>query len=139
MSLASEPELPKNTRDAANGAMRYELVGEQNAGLVALAREEMRERQLLDLVVRRARELVVAVAERRAPEPGHRFDVLLAAVVPHVHALAAHEDERRAAVQRREIGVRMQHALEIERTEIDLAKRPARAMRFVSLCGKGRR
>ena len=106
---------------------------------MALAREEMRERQLLDLVVRRARELVVAVAERRAPEPGHRFDVLLAAVVPHVHALAAHEHERRAAVQRREIGVRMEHALEIERTEIDRGEAAGCAMRFAQLCGKGRR
>ena len=88
-----------------------ELFGEQNAGLVALAREEMRERQLLDLIVRRARELVVAVAERRAPEPGHRFDVLLAVVVPDVDALAAHEHERLAAVQRREIRVRVEHAL----------------------------
>jgi len=56
---------------------------------MALAREQMRERQLLHLLVRHARQIFVAVAERRAPETRHRLDVLPAAVVPDVDALAA--------------------------------------------------
>ena len=69
------------------------------------------ERQFLDLLVRRTRELVVAVAERRAPQARHRLEILLAAVVDNVHALAAHEHERRSAVQRREVRIRVKHAL----------------------------
>jgi hypothetical protein len=41
----------------------------------------------------------------------HRLDVLLAVIVEDVHAFAARQHERPAAVQRGEIGVGMQHAL----------------------------
>ncbi len=96
----------------------HELVGQQDRRLMALAGKEMRKRQLLDLLVGRPRELVVAVTERRAPQPRHRFDVLLAMVVPDVHAFTARQHEGPAAMQRREIRIRMQDAREVERVEV---------------------
>ena len=96
----------------------HELVGQQDSRLMSLAGKEMRKRQLLDLVVGRPRDLVVAVTERGAPQPRHRFDVLLAVVVPDVHASAARQHEGPAAMQRREIRIRMQDAREVERTEV---------------------
>ncbi len=102
-----------------------ELVGKQDAGLVTLAREHVRERQLLDLLVRDARQLLVAVPERRAPQAGHGLDVAAPVVVPDVNPFAAHEHERSRAMQRGEIRVGVQDAREIRRVEIDVAHDPS--------------
>src|SRR3970040_2334932 len=85
---------------------------------LALAREEMRERELLDLLVRSLGELLFAIAERCAPQTRHALDVLIAVVVPEVDALGARQNERSALVEGTQIRIGMKQPLEIKRFQV---------------------
>src|SRR5260370_39597509 len=74
------------------------------------AAEHMRRRGLA--------QLFVAVAERRAPQPGHALDIGLAVIVVDEDSLAALEHERAALPQGREIGIGMDEGLDIADGEI---------------------
>src|SRR4029077_16813801 len=85
---------------------------------MALRGEEMGEGQLAHLRRRGLDQLFVAVAQRRAPQPGHPFDIGFAFCVVYEHALAALEDQRTGFAQRREIGVGMDQGLDVADGEI---------------------
>ena len=85
---------------------------------MALASEEMAERELAHLRGRGFDQFFVAVAERRAPQPSHGLDVTLAVTVIDEHALAALYDQRTAISQRGEIGVGVSHSLDVADGEV---------------------
>jgi hypothetical protein len=85
---------------------------------VALAGKEMAERELAHLRGRGLDQFFIAVAERRAPQPGHTLDVGLAVAVIDEYALAALDDQRTGFAQRREIGVGVGHSLDIADGEV---------------------
>ena len=75
---------------------------------MALAGEEMAEGEFAHLLGGHIGKLVLTPAQRRGPQPRHRFDVILATFVIDAHALAALEDERTGFAQLHEIGVGVQ-------------------------------
>ena len=85
---------------------------------MALAGEEMRERELAHLRGGGLDQLLVAVAERGAPQPRHAFDVTFAFGVVDEDALASFQDERAGFAQRRELGVGMEEGLDVADREI---------------------
>jgi hypothetical protein len=66
------------------------------------------ERQLLHLLVGDRGQPLVREAERRRPQAGHALDVLLAVVIHHVDAAAAHDRQGTSLLVLLEVGVRMQ-------------------------------
>ena len=90
-----------------------ELLGKLDRRIVALAGEEMRERKLAHLRGGGLDQFFVAVAERRAPKPGHAFDIGLAVGIVDIDALAALDDERAGVAEAREIGVGMHQRLDV--------------------------
>ena len=78
VSLASEPELPKNTLEIGTGAISFSFSASSIAGSWLLPPNEMREGQLAHLLRGGLDQLLVAEAERRAPQAGHALDVGLA-------------------------------------------------------------
>ena len=63
-------------------------------------------------------QFLVAVAERRAPQPGHALDIGLAVGVVDIDALAALDDERTGLAKSREIDVRMHQRFDVAGGEI---------------------
>ena len=106
LSLASEPELQKNTFEIGTGAISFSFSASSIAGIVALGREQVREGQLAHLRRRGLDQLLVVVAERRAPQAGHAFEIGLAVGVVDVDALAALDHQRTGFADRRLIGSR---------------------------------
>ena len=94
MSLASEPELAKNTLPTGNGETSFSFSASAMAGSWLLPAEEVAERHLAHLLGGDIGELVLAPAERGAPQPRHRLDVILALLVIDAHALPVVEDHR---------------------------------------------
>src|SRR5215469_3786936 len=78
----------------------------------------MRKGKLAHLRRRSLHELLIAVAERRAPEPRHALDIGLAGCVVDEHALAALEHQRTALAQGREIGIGRDPGLDVADREI---------------------
>ena len=90
-----------------------ELLGKFDARIVALAGEQMRERKLAHLCRCGLDQLLIAVAERRAPETGHAFEITLALGVIDINAFAALDHHRAVVAKRREIGVRMHQRFDV--------------------------
>ena len=68
---------------------RRQLIGELNGRRVGLAAKHVAEAQLSHLAFRGLNDLLVAVAQRRAPQPGHPLEVALALLVINVGALGS--------------------------------------------------
>ena len=108
VSLASEPEFVKNTRLNCARRQLGEQARELDRGRVRALEEAVVVRQLAHLARRDVRELVAAVADVDAPEPGHRVEDLLAVGVVEVDALGARDDARALGGERAEIGERVE-------------------------------
>jgi len=87
LSLASEPELQKNTFEIGTGAISFSFSASSIAGSWLFRREQMREGQLAHLRGGRLDQFLVVVAERRAPQAGHAFEIALAVGVVDVAPL----------------------------------------------------
>ena len=72
----------------------FEFLRKLDRRIVALARKEMRKGELSHLHGRCLDQLFVAVAKRRAPQPGHAFDIRLAFGVVDHDSLPALDDQR---------------------------------------------
>ena len=118
VSLASEPDEQKNTFEVGTGDNLLEPFRELDRGVVALPGEEMAERELAHLRGRGLDQFFIAVAERRAPQPGHALDVGFAVAVIDEYALAALDDQRTGFAQCREIGVGVDQSLDIADGEV---------------------
>ena len=118
VSFASDPELQKNTFEIGTGAISLSFSANLDRRIVALAGEEMREGKLAHLRGGGFDQFLVAVAERRAPKPGHAFDIGLAVGVVDVNALPAFEDERPGLAKAREIDVGMHQGFYVAGGEI---------------------
>ncbi len=117
------------------GRMRrdgLEALGRFRRALMALAAENMREGDAAHLFGGRVDQLLLVVAERGAPEPGEPLDIFVALIVEDINALAALDDHRSGGAERVEIGVGMDHRLDIANGGVGQAH--ARAPRII-LCG----
>src|SRR5947209_1963568 len=85
---------------------------------MALAGEEMRKRELAHLGSRGLDQLLVAVAERGAPQPRHALDVTLALGVVHEDSLAPLQDEGAGFAQGGQLGVGVDDGLDVTDREI---------------------
>ena len=111
---------PRQAEEHAAGVERHhrlQSLRQEYARLVGLARKELRIGQLARLLLRNAREFPLGVAQRRAPETRHSLQVLFAAVVPQVDALAALVDRRTAGLVIRQVGGRVEQVTEILRLD----------------------
>ncbi len=77
------------------------------------AAEHIGEGKLAHRLRRRLDNLFIAVAQRRAPQPGEPLDIALALVVIEIDAAALVEDQRPHLPVPRQIGVGMQHRLDV--------------------------
>src|ERR1700738_802543 len=102
LSLASEPELQKNTFEIGTGAISLSFSASSIAGswlppVNRCAKDRLRIRRAgLD-------QLLIAGAERRAPQAGHAFDIFLAVGIVDIDALGALDHERAGIAKCREI------------------------------------
>ncbi len=80
---------------------------------MGLAGKGMREGNLAQRFRTRFRNLEVAIAQRRAPQPGQAFDVALALVVEEIDALALIEDRGSHFAVARQVGVGVDHRLDV--------------------------
>ena len=101
--------------------------------LVRFGGERVVERQLAHLVGGGLHQAFVVEAERGAPQAGDAFDVFLAGVVPHAHALAARDHHRADLLVRLQVGVGMQHVGDVARGGGIGAERRGRGHDRVSL------
>src|SRR6266446_6369132 len=108
---------------------------ELDCRIVALGREQMAKRELTHLRRSGLDQLFVAVAQRRAPQPRHPFDIGLALRVVDEHALAALDDQRTGFAQRRKIGVGVNEGFHVEDAEI--AERGHGTPRHGAAAGRG--
>jgi hypothetical protein len=99
VSLASEPEV-------------------LDGGVVATAREDVREGKLAHLAGGGLDQLLVAVAQRGAPEARHRLNVGLSVHVVDVDSLGVLQHERANRPVGIEIGVGMDQRLDVTRLQI---------------------
>ena len=113
MSLASEPDVQNRILEAGQGAISLSFSESSIRLIVRLAAEDVGEGELAHGLRGRLDEFLVAVAERRAPQAGQALDVALALVVIEIDALAAIEDERPDLAVSGEIGVGMDHRLDV--------------------------
>ena len=118
VSLASEPELQKNTFEIGTGAISLSFSASSIAGSWLRPGEQMREGELAHLRGGGLDQLFVAVAERGAPQPGHAFDIGLAVGVVDIDALAALDDERTGLAKPREIDVGVHQRFDVAGGEI---------------------
>jgi hypothetical protein len=107
----------KNFRDRHRRDL-LELLRQFDRRIVALAREQMRERELAHLRRGCFDEFLVAVAERGAPQPRHALDIGLAGGVVDEDPLSALDDERPGLAQSRQIDVRVHQGLNVAGSEI---------------------
>ncbi|CAB5338592.1 hypothetical protein IST4119_00347 [Burkholderia multivorans] len=77
--------------------------------------ERVVERQLLQLPISGVGQLLAAVADVHAPEPGHAVDDLVAVGVPQIDAVGLHDHAAAGAVQRAHVGERMDVVRGVER------------------------
>ena len=113
VSLASEPELVKNTLEVGHGRHGLDLLGQRDRRLVAAPAEQVREGEPRHLLARGLDQLGVAVAEPGAPQPGEALDVALAGGVVDVDALAALQHQRPGAAVRQEVGGGVQQGFDV--------------------------
>ncbi len=102
----------KNLRDRHRRDL-LEFLRKLDRRVVALAGEQMGERKLAHLRGSGLDQLLIAVAERRAPQPGHALDVGLALGVVDIDALPALDDQRTGLAKAREIDVGMHQRFDV--------------------------
>jgi len=90
-----------------------ELLRKLDRRIVAFAGEEMRERKFAHLRGGGLDQFLIAVAERRAPQPGHALDIALAGGIVDIDTLPALDDERACLTKAREIRVRVHQRLDV--------------------------
>jgi len=83
-----------------------------------LAGEQVREGELAHLRGGGLDQLLVAVAERRAPQPGHALDIGLAVGIVDIHAMRALDDKRPGLAEAREIDIGVYQCLDVTDGEI---------------------
>ena len=88
-------------------------LGEIDGGHGRALEEGVVGRELAHLLDRGLDQALVAEPERRAPQPRHAFDVLVALEVPDVHPVPFFEDERSLPLEAEGVGHSMQ-----ERTDV---------------------
>ena len=91
----------------------FELLGKFNRRIVALAAEQMAERQLAHLCCRGFDQFLVAVAERRTPQAREPFDIGFAAAVVEMDALPALDHQRPGLPKCIKLGVGMNQRFDI--------------------------
>src|SRR5829696_9389511 len=85
---------------------------------MALPAKKMREREFAHLLRGGLDQFLIAVTERRAPQPGHAFNVSLALLIVDPHSLAALEHQRAALTKCRKIGIGMDESLDVAGGEV---------------------
>ncbi len=88
----------------ARRRQRGDFLGELQGRRVRGLEEQVVVGQFAHLPGGRLDQLLAAVADVDAPEPGHAIEDLVALAVPQVHALGAGHDARALAVERLEVG-----------------------------------
>ncbi len=94
-----------------------ELLGEQHRGFVGFAAEQLGVTELADLLRSHVRKFSITIAQSRAPQPGHAFDVLPALVVPEIDALGALMNGRPGRGMLFQVRRRMQQVSQIPRLD----------------------
>src|SRR5215831_6876903 len=110
VSLASEPELQKNTFEIGTGAISLSFSASSIAGSWL---RPMNKGELAHLVGGDFDELLIAVAERGAPESGHAFDIGLTSSVVDIDAARTFNNKRPALTKAGEIDVRMHQRFDV--------------------------
>ncbi len=128
VSLASEPDCVKNTRWNCGGVSSSSSCASSIAGGWRALEEAVVVRQLPHLARRDVGQLVAAVADVHAPEPGHRVQDLLALGVVEVHALGARDDARALRGERAEVRERVHVVAGVE--FLPVARSPSRDLRL---------
>ena len=95
-----------------------QLLGQGDARLMALAAEDMAERQRPHLRRRGFGQFLLAPAQRRAPQPAHRLQIVLAVGVMDKDAPAARDHGGAGFAQPRQVGEGMQQARHVARLDI---------------------
>ena len=78
----------------------------------------MGEGQLLQLLIGDLGQLLVGIAERGAPEPGHALDIILAGGVVDEDAPAALQHQRADLAMGGEVGVGVNEGLDVAHGEV---------------------
>src|SRR5262249_62364519 len=102
---------------------------------VAVGWEQVAEGWFAKAARRALAQLAVPVAQRRAPQRRHAFDIGLALRVVDEHALPALDDQRTGFAQHRKVGVRVNERLNIADGEI--AERGHSTPRHGAAAGRG--
>jgi hypothetical protein len=110
LSLASDPELAKNTLPTGKGAISLSFSASAMPGSVALAAEDMREGQLAHLLGRGLHQLFLAPAQRRCTTTRPWPPDSPCHCVIDKDAFAALDHQRTGLAQGDKIGKRMQQA-----------------------------
>jgi hypothetical protein len=103
----------KQDLGSANRHDLLELLGKLDRHVVGLAAEDMSVGQPAHLARRGLDQLLIDVAECCAPQAGHALDIAPALVIVDVDALGLFEDRRPHFAMLGEIGVGMDHRLDI--------------------------
>ena len=95
-----------------------DLLGQRDCRLVTAPAEQVGEGKPRHLLAGGFDQLLVAVAEACAPEPGKAFDVALAAAVVDVDAFRALQHQRSGAAMGEKIGRRVQQGFDIAGSKV---------------------
>jgi hypothetical protein len=110
--------LQKNTFEIGTGAIALSFSASSIAGSWLFAGEQVREGELAHLRGGGLDQLLVAVAERCAPQPGHALDIGLAAGIVDIHTVRALDDKRPGLAEAREIDIGVHQCLDVTDGEI---------------------
>ncbi len=116
--MASEPDEENSTFEVGHRSDLFQPLRQLDGRVVALAGEEMRERQFAHLRCGGLDQLLIAVTERGAPKPRHAFDIGLAFAVVDEHALSALQHQGTALAKGGEIGVGVNQGFDVADGEI---------------------
>ena len=91
----------------------FQFFRQRNRRFMTFAGEDVPGRQFAHLFGSGFGQRILAPAQCRAPQAGHRLDIILAALVIEAHALTAIENQRPGFAQLHQIGVGVQHRVDI--------------------------
>ena len=117
VSFASEPEHWNTTRAIGTGAILSSVSASSIAGSCRAVAIEMVVAELAHLLVGDLGEPLGAEAERGAPQPGDRFDVVATGIVEHAAALAARDDQRAFLLVPAQVGLHVHEAGDVARLD----------------------
>ncbi len=100
-----------------HGRNLEQRLGERNGRLVRAVAIEMVVAELAHLLVGDLGEPLGAEAERSAPQPRDRLDVVAAGIVEHATALAAHDDLRAFLLVPAQVGLHVHQACDVARLD----------------------